>query len=67
MLMLKADLEADISDALVINLNQEILKNCVYCLEKSHLRGMDAIHLASAVHSDCDNEYYGDADSITWS
>ncbi|MEI6421797.1 MAG: type II toxin-antitoxin system VapC family toxin [Lentisphaerota bacterium] len=52
--LLKANLEADIADAFVINLNPEILKTCVYCLEKSKLRGMDAIHLASAVHSDCD-------------
>ena len=46
---LKSLLLADIEDAAVCDLTPAVLGNAVSCLEGSVLRGMDAIHIGSAV------------------
>jgi uncharacterized protein len=46
---LKSLLLADIEDAAICDLNPVVLRQAVICLETSVLRGMDAIHIGSAV------------------
>jgi len=46
---LKTLLLADIEDAAICDLNPVVLAQAVSCLEANILRGMDAIHIGSAV------------------
>ncbi|OGQ94480.1 MAG: twitching motility protein PilT [Deltaproteobacteria bacterium RIFOXYD12_FULL_57_12] len=46
---LKIMLMADISDAAICDLTPEVLRHSIIALEKNVLRGMDAIHLGSAL------------------
>lgn len=46
---LKSLLLADIEDAAVCDLTPEVLGNAISCLESKVLRGMDAIHIGSAM------------------
>jgi hypothetical protein len=42
-------LMADISDAAICDLAPEVIRHSIISLEKNVLRGMDAIHLGSAL------------------
>ena len=46
---LKTMLMADISDAAICDLTPEVIRHSIIALEKNVLRGMDAIHLGSAL------------------
>lgn len=46
---LKSLLLADIEDAAICDLTPEVLAHAIACLETNLLRGMDAIHIGSAV------------------
>jgi predicted nucleic acid-binding protein len=46
---LKTMLMADISDAAICDLTPEVIRHSMISLEKNALRGMDAIHLGSAL------------------
>jgi hypothetical protein len=46
---LKTMLMADISDAAICDLTPEVIRQSIISLEKNVLRGMDAIHLGSAL------------------
>ena len=46
---LKTMLMADISDAAICDLAPEVIRHSIISLEKNVLRGMDAIHLGSAL------------------
>ncbi|OGQ87465.1 MAG: twitching motility protein PilT [Deltaproteobacteria bacterium RIFOXYD12_FULL_56_24] len=46
---LKGSLMADISDAAICDLTPEVIRLSLIALEKNVLRGMDAIHLGSAL------------------
>ena len=46
---LKTMLMADISDAAICDLTPEVIRQSIISLEKNALRGMDAIHLGSAL------------------
>ena len=46
---LKAMLLADIADAAICDLTPEVMRNTILSLEHNVLRGMDAIHLGSAL------------------
>jgi uncharacterized protein len=46
---LKTMLMADISDAAICDLTPEVIRHSIIALEKTVLRGMDAIHLGSAL------------------
>jgi predicted nucleic acid-binding protein len=46
---LKAMLMADISDAAICDLTPEVIRHSIIALENNALRGMDAIHLGSAL------------------
>lgn len=49
---LKTMLMADISDAAICDLTPEVIRQSIISLEKNVLRGMDAIHLGSALALD---------------
>ncbi len=53
-LQLKQDFAADIDEAAVVSLNRGVLRGAIVCLEATHLRALDAIHVASAMESACD-------------
>jgi predicted nucleic acid-binding protein len=46
---LKSMLMADISDAAICDLTPEVIRQSIVALENNALRGMDAIHLGSAL------------------
>ena len=46
---LKSLLLADIEDAAICDLTPAVLVQAIFSLEKSVLRGMDAIHIGSAI------------------
>ena len=46
---LKSLLLADIGDAAICDITPEVLAQSIVCLEKNLLRGMDAIHIGSAL------------------
>jgi uncharacterized protein len=48
---LKAELLADLADALICELTPEVVQRAVDLLESYPLRGMDAIHVAAALSS----------------
>lgn len=45
----KADLVADIADVAICDMDAQVVHRTIQCLEKNVLRGMDAIHVASAL------------------
>jgi predicted nucleic acid-binding protein len=51
---LKAMLMADISDAAICDLTPEVIRHSIIGLENNVLRGMDAIHLGSALALNAD-------------
>lgn len=51
---LKSDLMADIADALICDTTPQMIQQSVQALERHSLRGMDAIHLGTAVVSAAD-------------
>ena len=51
---LKTMLMADISDAAICDLAPEVIRQTIIALESNVLRGMDAIHLGSAVALNAD-------------
>jgi hypothetical protein len=58
---LKTMLMADIVDAAICDLAPEVLRNTVLALENNVLRGMDAIHIGSALTLKVDVFVSGDA------
>lgn len=46
---IKIDIFEDIKQATIIQLNENILKESIICLEKCQLRAIDAIHIACAL------------------
>ncbi len=51
---LKGDLAADVADASMIDLTEGVIQEAILCSERTHVRAMDAIHIASAIESVCD-------------
>jgi uncharacterized protein len=45
----KADLVADIADVAICDIDAQVMHRTILLLEKNTLRGMDAIHIASAL------------------
>jgi predicted nucleic acid-binding protein len=58
---LKTMLMADISDAAICDLTPEVIRHSIIGLEKNVLRGMDAIHLGSALALNVDMFVSADA------
>lgn len=58
---LKGQLLADISDAAIGDLTPEVVRQSIISLEKNVLRGMDAIHLGSALALKVDRFVSADA------
>lgn len=58
---LKGQLLADISDAAICDLTPEVVRQSIIGLEKNVLRGMDAIHLGSALALKVDSFVSADA------
>jgi len=46
---LKTMLMGDITDAAICDLTPEVIRHSIVCLEKNVLRGLDAIHIGSAL------------------
>lgn len=46
---LKRDMSADLGEALVVDVSEPVVPATVRCLEASPLRGLDAIHLGTAI------------------
>ncbi|MCP4696023.1 MAG: type II toxin-antitoxin system VapC family toxin [Gammaproteobacteria bacterium] len=57
---LKNDLTADIADALLCDITQEVVSYAVNALENNVLRGMDAIHIGAALACKADTFVSGD-------
>ncbi|MBK5275858.1 MAG: type II toxin-antitoxin system VapC family toxin [Desulfuromonadales bacterium] len=51
---LKTMLMADIADAVICDLTPEVMRNTISSLENNVLRGMDAIHIGSAITLNAD-------------
>lgn len=47
--LIKAALQADVADAVLLNVTAPVLAESVTLLENNALRGMDALHVAAAV------------------
>jgi predicted nucleic acid-binding protein len=58
---LKTMLMADISDAAICDLTPEVMRSTIIALENNVLRGMDAIHIGSALAFKVDVFVSGDA------
>jgi len=58
---LKTMLLSDIADAVICDLNPEVMAKTVVCLENNLLRGMDAIHVGSALALGVDRFVSADA------
>jgi hypothetical protein len=58
---LKAMLLADISDAVICDLTPPVMRHAIVSLESNVLRGMDAIHLGSALELEVDRFVSADA------
>lgn len=58
---LKAMLMADINDAAICDLTPEVMRSTIIALENNVLRGMDAIHIGSALALKADVFVSGDA------
>jgi predicted nucleic acid-binding protein len=57
---IKRDLAADLKAASIVNLDESVVRAAVSCLERSALRSLDALHVASARVSACDLFVSGD-------
>ena len=44
----------DVSEATIIALSEEIITKAILCLEKTPLKTLDALHVASALHFGCE-------------
>ena len=51
---MKRDLAADVAEGSLIDLTEGVIQEAIRCLERTHVRAMDAIHIASAIESVCD-------------
>lgn len=51
---LKIDVAADVAEAAIIDLDANVIRFTVRCLEKAAIRTLDAIHVASALSVDAD-------------
>lgn len=51
---LKSELSADIADAFICDTTAQVIGHSIQALEKTPLRGMDAIHVGAAVVSGAD-------------
>lgn len=51
---LKEDFAADLAEATVLDLTENVIQQAILCLEHNAVRGMDAIHVASAAVSASD-------------
>lgn len=58
---LKAELTADIADAMICDTTPQVIGHSIHALEKHPLRGMDAIHIGAAVV--CEAEVFVSADA----
>lgn len=58
---LKEDFAGDLAEATVLDLTENVIQQSILCLENNAVRGMDAIHVASAAVSGC--ELFLSADS----
>jgi uncharacterized protein len=56
----KDDLLADAVDIAICDLDAQIVHDAIQCLERSVLRGMDAIHIACAISLKADRFITGD-------
>jgi hypothetical protein len=52
--LLKGEFAADIEEAVLVEPGAEVLREAVFCIEKTGLKTLDAIHLASALRIGCD-------------
>lgn len=52
--MLKGEFASDMEQAVLVEPNGEVLREAVFCIEKTGLKTLDAIHLASALKAGCD-------------
>ncbi len=52
--LLKGEFASDIEQATLVEPNADILREAVFCIEKTGLKTLDAIHLASAIKTGCD-------------
>ena len=59
-LALKQDIVADLGQATIIDLTPSVVARAVVCLERSPLRALDAIHVASAM--ECSPDLFLSAD-----
>lgn len=62
---LKTMLLSDIVDAVVTDLNATVMRRAIVCLENNLLRGMDAIHIGSALELGADRFISADARQCT--
>jgi len=51
---MKRDLAADVAEAFMIDLTEGVVQEAIRCLERTSVRAMDAIHIASAIETVCD-------------
>lgn len=62
---LKTMLMSDIVDAVITDLNPVVMRRTIVCLENNLLRGMDAIHIGSALELGADRFVSADARQCT--
>lgn len=62
---LKTMLLSDIVDAVITDLNPVVMRRTIFCLENNLLRGMDAIHIGSALELGADRFVSADARQCT--
>jgi predicted nucleic acid-binding protein len=55
----------DLEQATVMALSTDIIKESIHCLERTPLRAMDALHIASAILANCDLFVSADQQQIT--
>ncbi len=48
---MKRELATDVAEASMIDLTEGVIQEAIRCLERTHVRAMDAIHIASAIES----------------
>jgi len=52
--LLKGEFAADIEDATLLEPDSEVIREAVYCIEKTGLNTLDALHLATAIKARSD-------------
>ena len=50
---LKDDVEADIDEAVLVELSPRVMRSAIRCMETVLIRTLDAIHVASAMEAGC--------------